>query len=178
VPSVVLVPAPNPAAWHRRAAAALAVAVALLLAGCGGGDKPNVASISSPNTSSSKAPTPGGGSQAGGDYQDKLRKWTRCMRDNGFSIPDPTGNSDGVPGVDPNDPKFESASKACKALEPPAPEDLNDPVQQDKVRKYAACMRQHGVDMKDPKPGEGLALPNGGDPKVDTAVKACSSLLG
>src|SRR4051794_33795586 len=33
MPSFVLVPAPNPAAWHRRVAAALAMAVALLLGG-------------------------------------------------------------------------------------------------------------------------------------------------
>lgn len=152
-------------------------ALALLLAGCGGGNNPNVASISSPNTTSSKAPAPGGGNQGKGDYQDAFRKYAKCMRDNGYNMPDPVGD-DAVPGINPNDPKYDSAAKACKQLEPPAPEDQNDPALQDKMRKYASCMREHGVDVKDPGPGEGMALPNGDDPKVVAAAKICSPNLG
>ncbi|MFC4465293.1 hypothetical protein ACFPH6_12210 [Streptomyces xiangluensis] len=41
--------------------------------------------------------------------------------------------------------------------------------------RYAQCLRKHGVDVEDPKPGEGLALSNnGGDQaKVDKAMETC-----
>ncbi|MFC7220526.1 hypothetical protein ACFQLX_20530 [Streptomyces polyrhachis] len=41
--------------------------------------------------------------------------------------------------------------------------------------KLAQCLREHGVDVEDPKPGEGLAVPvdGGGQAKVDTAMEAC-----
>ncbi|ADD45567.1 hypothetical protein [Stackebrandtia nassauensis] len=45
----------------------------------------------------------------------------------------------------------------------------------EKALKYAKCMREHGVDMEDPEPGEGLKFTaKGGDPKVmEKAQKAC-----
>jgi hypothetical protein len=156
--------------------AAGGTAIALLLTGCGGDNKPNVASISSPNASSSNAPAPGGGKLNKGEYLDKLRAYAKCMRENGYNMADPNENE--AAGINPNDPKFESAAKACKDKEPPVDESANDPAQQDKFRKYAECMRKNGVDMKDPKPGEGLALPDGNDPKVDAAAKVCAKQLG
>lgn len=45
---------------------------------------------------------------------------------------------------------------------------------------YATCMREHGIDMPDPKPGEGLALPMGG-PGMEATVEAsdaCRAELG
>jgi hypothetical protein len=50
----------------------------------------------------------------------------------------------------------------------------------DKIRAYAKCMREHGVDMPDPDSGGGRAGgikgdPN--DPKIKTAMAACKSLL-
>ncbi|MFC0540256.1 hypothetical protein [Kutzneria chonburiensis] len=50
----------------------------------------------------------------------------------------------------------------------------------DKIRGYAKCMRDHGVDMPDPDPNGGRlggvkGDPN--DPKVKTAMEACKSLL-
>jgi hypothetical protein len=43
--------------------------------------------------------------------------------------------------------------------------------------KFAQCMRKHGVQMEDPKPGEGegLTLHRGGQEKVDAAMKACKA---
>jgi hypothetical protein len=46
--------------------------------------------------------------------------------------------------------------------------------------KYAQCMREHGIDVPDPKPGEGLKIqgPEGGDKtKTEAAQKACRHLL-
>ncbi|MFG2085334.1 MULTISPECIES: hypothetical protein [unclassified Spirillospora] len=40
--------------------------------------------------------------------------------------------------------------------------------------KFAQCMREHGVDMEDPKPGQGIRLKHKGDKVVmDKAMTAC-----
>jgi hypothetical protein len=42
--------------------------------------------------------------------------------------------------------------------------------------KFAQCMREHGVDIPDPKPGEGIQLrvgPDTGREKVNAALEAC-----
>jgi len=167
----------------RKPITVLAVAgaaVAVLLAGCGGGDNGNhVASVSSPNPTTSPAPA-GGGDAGSGDDTDKQRAYAKCMRDNGFDMKDPDPNSmDSVPAIKADDPKFTSANDKCKHLLPnggePKPE---DPAQLDKQRKWAQCMREHGVDIKDPQPGQAMGLPDGGDPKVQAAGKACASVAG
>jgi hypothetical protein len=50
--------------------------------------------------------------------------------------------------------------------------------------KFAKCMREHGVDMPDPKPGEGGRITLGGpgmgpedQPKMEAAQKACQKFL-
>jgi hypothetical protein len=50
--------------------------------------------------------------------------------------------------------------------------------------KFAKCMREHGVDMPDPKPGEGGAITLGGpgtgpedQAKMEAAQKACQKIL-
>lgn len=65
----------------------------------------------------------------------------------------------------------------------------SDAAEQDALVKYAQCMRQHGVNMPDPKPGNGgsrgaiAAAPgvNVNDPaamqKMDAASTACQKLL-
>jgi hypothetical protein len=41
--------------------------------------------------------------------------------------------------------------------------------------KYAQCMREHGVDMPDPQPGEGIRISGEGLPKdqMEAALAAC-----
>ena len=58
-----------------------------------------------------------------------------------------------------------------------------DPLQS--ALAFAKCMREHGVDMPDPKPGQGglvrIEGPKGArpdDPKVKAAEQACRPLLG
>lgn len=55
---------------------------------------------------------------------------------------------------------------------------------EDKMRDFAKCMREHGVDMPDPKPsgdGKGMAVTLGGGPgdagKIETAQNACKHLM-
>jgi hypothetical protein len=50
--------------------------------------------------------------------------------------------------------------------------------------KFARCMREHGVDMPDPQPGEGGGITLGGpgmgpedQPKMEAAQKACQKIL-
>ncbi|MFI9386690.1 hypothetical protein [Kutzneria sp. NPDC052558] len=154
-------------------------AIALLLAGCGGANNngDGVASLSSPNPTSSAVPKPGGKQDKAAEL-DQYRKYAKCMRDHGYDMADPSG--DEVAGINPNDPKFAPAEQACKSVEPtgsgPGPD---DPQVRDQMLKYAKCMRDHGVDMPDPKPGEAITLPMGGsgDAKLDAAGKACGSIL-
>ncbi|RSM42977.1 hypothetical protein DMA12_20270 [Amycolatopsis balhimycina DSM 5908] len=55
---------------------------------------------------------------------------------------------------------------------------------QDKMREFAKCMREHGVDMPDPKPagdGGGMAITlgdkDGDTTKLDAAQQACKHLM-
>lgn len=52
---------------------------------------------------------------------------------------------------------------------------------EDKMRAYAKCMREHGVDMPDPEPGAGggmnMSVEAGEKDKVDKANEACKKLL-
>jgi hypothetical protein len=55
-----------------------------------------------------------------------------------------------------------------------SPEDL------EKVRQYARCMREHGIDMPDPGPDGSLtggAVTGDDGAKLDAADKACQSKL-
>jgi hypothetical protein len=42
---------------------------------------------------------------------------------------------------------------------------------------FAECMRGHGVEIEDPKPGHGIALPDQ-SPKTKKALAACNGKLG
>jgi hypothetical protein len=43
--------------------------------------------------------------------------------------------------------------------------------------EFAECVRAHGVQIEDPKPGHSIALPND-DPKTKKAAAACNGMLG
>lgn len=45
--------------------------------------------------------------------------------------------------------------------------------------EFAQCMREHGVEVEDPKPGQqNFALGEGNDPKTKEALAACHGKLG
>jgi len=44
--------------------------------------------------------------------------------------------------------------------------------------EFAECMREHGVEIEDPKPGENVAIDGGGDPQAREALAACDEKLG
>lgn len=118
--------------------------------------------------------------------EDKIREFAGCMREHGVDLPDPEpGTGGGVrfraggPGADKA--KLEAAHTACKSLLPNGgnPEPL-DAEQLDRLREHAKCLREHGLNVPDPDPGNpGIAISVDGvdKEKADAAMKACEGLL-
>ncbi|MFD2797058.1 hypothetical protein ACFS27_26105 [Promicromonospora vindobonensis] len=138
----------------KLAAAALAIPLLLVaLTACGTTDDSLDAS---------------GSTDGFGATDESFEEWrlayTSCMREQGVDMPDP--GPDG--GIEPStDDGFMAADKACseKLGSPPAPSDGDEPVQSDEERqaamlKLAACFRDNGVDLPDPKPGELVNIPD------------------
>jgi hypothetical protein len=164
--------------WSR--AVLVAATMVALTTACGGGDKggDGVASLNGGDKTGSGQPA-----QASGSDEDKMREFTKCMRDHGIDMPEP--DADGRitmqatgPDSGPDSDKMKKADEACKPLLPNggkpkqmSPEDL------DKARQQAKCMRDHGVDMPDPdpnSPGMSVKLGEGMDKDtVDKAFKEC-----
>jgi hypothetical protein len=44
--------------------------------------------------------------------------------------------------------------------------------------EFAECMRDQGVEVEDPKPGESLVIDDNGDPATKKAIAACDHRLG
>jgi hypothetical protein len=158
------------------------------LAGCGNESGPKVASANG---------GAGGGAQPSatatpGDQGEALRKFAQCMRDNGVDMPDPEVQPGGGvlmrrgqgTNINPNDPKFQAAMEKCRPLLPNGgvPPTLS-PEELEQQRKFAHCMREHGIDFPDPDPATGrvriLASPGAIDPdsqKFQDAMAACQHL--
>jgi hypothetical protein len=165
--------------------------LAVALGGCSGPSrKPGVATVGG---TASGRPT---ASPSPVDRAEQIRLFTKCMREHGIDVPDPATNpGDGGGTVIFGDPqqggpdptKIEAATKACEQYlpnggDPPKP----DPAQVESMRKFAKCMREHGVpDFPDPDdkggvkiggPGDGGAL-DPGDPKMKAAQQECQKFM-
>ncbi|MEV0408595.1 hypothetical protein [Actinoallomurus sp. NPDC050550] len=156
------------------AASALA-ALAILGTACGGGH-------SGEKESKGAASAGSGASGNGAEAKDQQVKFAQCMRKNGVNMPDPKPGSNDTQGIavggnGANPEKLEKAMKACRDVAGiSAPKPLT-PEQKDKMIKFAACMREHGINMPDPKFDGGMAqaLPSSPDKdKLDKATKACA----
>lgn len=151
-----------------------------LVTACGsqpddGGD--GVASMSDKDTPTSSSSA----KDDEGDDLDQMRAYAKCMREHGIDMADPEASGGGVgisvSGAD-DKAKVDKANAACKKLmpnggEPPkmTAEDL------DKARAVAKCMREHGVDVKDPtmeEPGISIGSSEADHEKVDKAMKECA----
>lgn len=142
----------------------VALAALLILAGCGSGGSP---------------PTP---TSAAAQPSDAAVKFTQCMREHGVQLPDPPPGAQTVqlPGGTKNDPNAQAAIQACQHfLAQGASKDLNDPAAQDKAVALARCLRQHGIDVADPQPGQPLQLNvNSRDPATMQAIQDCRAATG
>jgi hypothetical protein len=91
----------------------LLLALALAVAACGGGDKRGgVASLGDDQPTSTTSP-------GGSDSTQADLAFARCMRQHGINMPDPQpdGRVD-TSGVNPDDPKFKAAERACPGFRP------------------------------------------------------------
>jgi hypothetical protein len=160
------------------------LALTLAVAACGGGgNSDGVASLSG----SDKPTTTTNANSGKGNSQDKVqaaRNWARCMRQHGINLPDPKLTGDGIGQQLPaevNSPKFKAAEQACRQYQlgddqsrPPSAQERQQAL------AFARCMRQHGVNMPDPKiTANGIEQPPptgaGRDdkPRLRAALQAC-----
>jgi hypothetical protein len=154
----------------------------------------------------------GGSPTSGASRQDKAfegaLKFSKCMRDHGVDFPDPQRVGSGgikITGrnINPNDPSTKAAQSACQKYMQIGGGETLDPAKRAKLQEsalnFARCMREHGVNMPDPKlsgkggltfqagpgkgggnsgPGKGLGGVNPESPKFKAADKACNHFLG
>jgi hypothetical protein len=159
----------------------LLLVLALAVAGCGGGSDGNDGVASLGGDQPTATTSPGGG----GDVKQRALAYARCMRQQGIDMPDPKFDAQGrmaqqLPaGVGPDDPKFKAADQACKQYAPGGGEpEKPDPQEQQQMLAFARCMRQHGINVPDPRPDGGIDVDgakgaNPNDPKFKAAFKAC-----
>jgi Prokaryotic membrane lipoprotein lipid attachment site len=159
----------------------LIIAVAMLaLAGCknaADGD-----GIPSANGTATPSPT--------ASFQPDQPAFIRCMRQHNVNLPDPVPNQQWRPdkpaGVTRE--QFETAVRACQSYlgedllgQPPSAEEL------EKLRAFAVCMREHGIEMTDPLPNGNMEIKGrlefvtreqlNADPQFQAAEAACHHLL-
>lgn len=140
------------------------VALAAALVGCGSGSE----------GSTSANPT--------ADAVDQGVKYAQCMRKNGIQMEDPKpGEGIRMLAKPGNEAKMKAAEAACKAFAPTrngngkmSAEDL------DRQTKLAQCLRRHGLDVEDPKPGQPfhLEMRKENEQKTNEAMKTCSAEAG
>ncbi|MCW2938689.1 MAG: hypothetical protein JWN00_1674 [Actinomycetia bacterium] len=127
------------------------------LAACGAGGKP--------------------AAQKSFDPQDAALKFAQCMRQNGVNMKDPQAGRIDIQAGPGDKSKVDAAMKKCQPIMAAGGKLGTKPDQQhlDQMLKFAQCMRQHGVNMKDPSPGGGVQMVGGpGDKaKMDKAIAAC-----
>ena len=114
---------------------ATAATVTLGLAGCGTGNAPRATTQAE---------------------QDKMARFSACMRTYGIDIPAPDEDEPvgGLVTLNPNDPKALAAQAACGRYAPnPQPQGTLSADQEDRALKLAECLRKHGIKAKDPAPG-------------------------
>lgn len=157
-------------------AAALAT---LALAACKSSDDDGIATVQG-----TASPTPTA------SFEPDRAGFARCMREHHVNIPDPVAGQEWRLDK-PNNvtrEQFEAAANACQSFlgesilgQPPSPEEM------EKLRAFAVCMREHGVEMTDPLPDGNMKI-NGrlgqlnrtqlnADPQFRAAEDACKHLL-
>ncbi|WP_327045841.1 hypothetical protein OG320_29885 [Microbispora sp. NBC_01189] len=156
-------------------ATALATAAACGDAPDGASDGDGIAAASTARTTAEATPS----ASASTDLREAQLKFAQCMREHGVDMPDP--DADGrvrITGRKGQEATTREAMRACEHFMKNAVGDragAGDPRERDRMLKFAQCMREHGVDMPDPKPGEGLLVKvkPGQEKTLETAHKAC-----
>ena len=95
--------------------------------------------------------------------------YAACMREHGIDMEDPNANGGSI-GLGPEDetPERQAATEACLEELGPSPagggsqgSDGGPSIEEmrDELLALADCLRDLGYDVKDPAPGEGIAMP-------------------
>lgn len=93
----------------------------------------------------------------------------------GSTDEDDAGNGDDVASADDSSTPDGDSEGDGNSGEPG--EALTDEELHDKLLEYAQCLRDQGLDVEDPAPGEGIQIRVEGDPsKSDAALEACEHL--
>jgi hypothetical protein len=192
--------------WSNPRLVLAAVSLAGLLAACSGaaGASNGVVTLASATPGGSADPSPSS------DPETAMLNYAQCMRDHGVDMPDPVFSHDGSgggtvtqegPNGNPKDnPGFQAAQQACQHfLDDVRKEGGGKQLSADEQKAFldfAACMRDHGVDMPDPDfSGGGVSIqvggPSGGggggdggaridpqSPAFQAAQTACQHFLG
>jgi hypothetical protein len=140
------------------------------------------------------------GSGSKGSAADDALKFARCMREHGIeNFPDPnvagggakfTFRSKGPGQGGPSLQTMQAAQSACRhfrAADLPKLTPQEKVAREEQVRKFAKCMREHGVDVQASTAEGGMLMkiqagkasggPNPESPAFQAAQKACQGLL-
>ncbi|MFI6484947.1 hypothetical protein ACIBH1_44020 [Nonomuraea sp. NPDC050663] len=151
-----------------------ALMLAMSVAACGGAPADTgVASAGGGTAQPSSSPS------ATVDSDAAALKFAQCMRENGVQMEDPKNGRIMMKGGPGDREKMEKAQKACQHHMEGAVGDRGQGIpaeERDRMLKFAQCMREHGIPMKDPSADGRIEInvPRGTDPKkVDEAQAAC-----
>jgi hypothetical protein len=159
----------------RSMAVVVAVPAVFGLAACGGNGGND--GIASANGGTAKASASASPSQSL-SVQDRALKFAQCMRQNGVDMPDPGANGNiQIKSNSGNRAKVQAAMQKCQHFMQGGGRlgNPDDPKVRDQMLKFAQCMRQHGVDVPDPQPGQGIKITvnKSSEAKFQAAQKAC-----
>jgi hypothetical protein len=162
-----------------RTAFVLGLLLVLSSAGCAkGADGDGVASASGTTKPSASAST--STSRDPQKDQEAFLEFAKCMREHGVPMNDPQFDGGGVNLSIPegtSKEQVDAAQKECKQYMPNGGEPMKpDPEMQEKMRKFAQCMRENGVaNFPDPSDDGGMMIDSdtlGMDPQSDAFKKA------
>jgi hypothetical protein len=125
------------------------LAVGLGLTGCGGSGSQQPAASSTPASA-----------------QSQLLAYARCLRSHGIQVPDPdpaNPNQLNIPKSAIADvSKLDAAEQSCRKYGGKLITGLNSTGSgNSREVQLAKCLRQHGIPVADPQPGQSLTLPPG-----------------
>ncbi|WP_349866081.1 hypothetical protein [Leifsonia sp. WHRI 6310E] len=128
-----------------------------------------------------RGPSGGKPSAAPGSLAEWQLSMSRCMREHGVDVGDPSADGMGatIDSRGLSEDQLSAASEACskKLGTPPAMTEAEKKAADEAAQKMmitiAKCYRASGVDVPDPKPGQGLDIPK--DAPADVADKCGGS---
>ncbi|MCG5220382.1 hypothetical protein [Streptosporangium sp. KLBMP 9127] len=99
-------------------------------------------------------------------------KYAKCMRDNGVDMPDPEPS--GAMMMPEPGPETDKAKKACEKLRLAHPDAADPEAMYQRQVAMTKCMREKGIEIDDPKRGQGMAISAGGE-KMLKAAQECAA---